>query len=191
MKKKILILGLLLIGLLFYGYSAFALVQTYERTPAGDIIQNPVEMEIYYQMDLDYFNLMGCNVGDKAWLLFLIDEEENMASSSDWIMYPTLELNWTLLPLSAGTYDGVGLYCAYSTTTMFEYNPDGIFEVFDASPPPPPFVETPTSFVTSTLAYVGQAVSGLGPFLALIIGIPLAFWVLWKVTGLIPKDKRR
>lgn len=49
------------------------------------------------------------------------------------------------------------------------------------------FIPISTNFVTSTLAYVNQGVSGLGPFLAFIIGLPLAFWVLWKVTFLVPK----
>ena len=49
------------------------------------------------------------------------------------------------------------------------------------------FVTISDSFVTSTLAYIGQAVTGLGPILYVVIGIPLAFWVVKKVISLVPK----
>lgn len=54
-------------------------------------------------------------------------------------------------------------------------------------PTPFSFVVITTDIVTSTLAYVGKAVSGLEPFLFMIIGIPFAFVVIKKVINLIPK----
>jgi hypothetical protein len=49
------------------------------------------------------------------------------------------------------------------------------------------FITITDGFVSSTLAYIGQAVSGLGPLLYVVAGIPLGFWVIKKVLGLIPK----
>jgi len=49
------------------------------------------------------------------------------------------------------------------------------------------FITISDSFVTSTLAYIGQAVTGLGPILYVAIGLPLAFWVVRKVIALVPK----
>lgn len=50
-----------------------------------------------------------------------------------------------------------------------------------------PFVEISTGVVTSTLAYVGTAVSGLGPWLYLVVGLPFGFIVIRKVIALMPK----
>lgn len=49
------------------------------------------------------------------------------------------------------------------------------------------FITITDSFVTSSLAYIGQAVSGLGPLLYLVIGVPLGFYVIRKVISLVPK----
>lgn len=63
--------------------------------------------------------------------------------------------------------------------------------ICNATPPPPPppgeYFGITTGFATGTLAYIGQAVSGLGPFLFLIIGLPFAFIVIKKVIALVPK----
>lgn len=49
------------------------------------------------------------------------------------------------------------------------------------------FITITDSFVTSSLAYIGQAVTGLGPLLYMVIGVPLGFWVIRKVIALVPK----
>lgn len=45
----------------------------------------------------------------------------------------------------------------------------------------------PADAVSSTTAYIGDIVADLGPFVWLAIGIPLAFYVIKKVIGLLPK----
>lgn len=49
------------------------------------------------------------------------------------------------------------------------------------------FITVSEDFVTSSLAYIGQAVTGLGPLLYFVIGAPVAFWVVRKVISLVPK----
>ena len=49
------------------------------------------------------------------------------------------------------------------------------------------FITISEGFVTSSLAYVGALVTGLGPLLYLAIGAPVGFWVIKKVIGLLPK----
>ncbi len=68
-----------------------------------------------------------------------------------------------------------------------------IYATYEPLPPPPTFlfVETSINFVTSTLAYIGQAVTGSGPLLYMVIGIPLGFWVLNQVIGLVPRRKTK
>jgi hypothetical protein len=39
--------------------------------------------------------------------------------------------------------------------------------------------------VTSTLAYIGQVGADVSPYLALIIGLPLAFWFIGKMVALV------
>jgi hypothetical protein len=40
-------------------------------------------------------------------------------------------------------------------------------------------------FVTSTTAYIGQVFTDLTLILVLIIGLPLAFWAIRRVIGLV------
>lgn len=54
-------------------------------------------------------------------------------------------------------------------------------------PPPPPFFGITENFVTGSLAYIGQAVTGLSPLLYVIIGVPLGFYVIRKIMGVMPK----
>lgn len=49
------------------------------------------------------------------------------------------------------------------------------------------FITISDGFVSSSLAYIGQAVTGLGPLLYLVVGIPLGFYVIRKVIALVPK----
>jgi hypothetical protein len=39
--------------------------------------------------------------------------------------------------------------------------------------------------VTSTLAYISQVGEDVSPYLALIIGLPLAFWFIGKIVALV------
>jgi hypothetical protein len=49
------------------------------------------------------------------------------------------------------------------------------------------FISITEGFVTSSLAYVGALVTGLGPMLYVVIGAPFGFWAIKKLIGLIPK----
>jgi len=45
----------------------------------------------------------------------------------------------------------------------------------------------PADAVSSTTAYIGALVSDIGVFVWLAIGIPLGFYVIKKVIGILPK----
>jgi hypothetical protein len=45
----------------------------------------------------------------------------------------------------------------------------------------------PGNAVTTSLAYIGDLVTDVGPFVWLAIGIPLGFYVIKKVIGMLPK----
>lgn len=47
--------------------------------------------------------------------------------------------------------------------------------------------DVPTPAIDGITGYIGDLISGCGPFIWLAIGIPLAFYVIHRVMGLIPK----
>jgi len=46
-------------------------------------------------------------------------------------------------------------------------------------------ISLPDSFATSLTAYIGQLFTDLTPAIILVIGLPLGFWALAKVIGLV------
>lgn len=48
-----------------------------------------------------------------------------------------------------------------------------------------PILTIDEGFVTSTLAYVGQLFTDLTLVIVLVIGLPLAFWVIRRIIGLV------
>ena len=47
------------------------------------------------------------------------------------------------------------------------------------------YVDVGTSSIASTTAYIGEFFSDVSPFIWLAIGVPLAFYVIKKVIGLV------
>jgi hypothetical protein len=45
-------------------------------------------------------------------------------------------------------------------------------------------ITIPADFIASSTAYIGSMFTDLSTLLILLIGLPLAFWVLRKVLGL-------
>lgn len=48
-----------------------------------------------------------------------------------------------------------------------------------------PIITLPVDFVSSTMAYVGQLFTDMTTAIILIIGLPLAFWVVAKVIAVV------
>lgn len=46
-------------------------------------------------------------------------------------------------------------------------------------------ITLPSDFVASTTAYVGELWTDVVPLIALVIGLPLAFWVVRRIIGLV------
>lgn len=59
--------------------------------------------------------------------------------------------------------------------------------LFNVLSEPETFIPISSGFVSSALAYINYTISGLGSLLYFVIGAPVAFWVLRKVIGLVPK----
>lgn len=46
-------------------------------------------------------------------------------------------------------------------------------------------ITLPANFITDTTAYIGETFTDLYLVVALVIGLPLAFWVIKKIIGLV------
>jgi len=53
------------------------------------------------------------------------------------------------------------------------------------------FITLPTSTASDLLAYAGDLFNDLWVLIAIAIGIPLAFYVIKQVIGLMPKGRGR
>lgn len=47
--------------------------------------------------------------------------------------------------------------------------------------------DVPTPAVEGITGYIADLISDIGPYIWLAIGIPLAFYVIYKLMGLLPK----
>lgn len=50
-------------------------------------------------------------------------------------------------------------------------------------------ITLPENFLASTTGYIGEIFVDLWPIIALLIGLPFAFWVLKKLMSLFAKAK--
>jgi hypothetical protein len=185
MKKRYLFLIPAFVILLLIAFNVFA-YDGYERTPAGENILNPVTFKIK-----DVASFWGCE-GYLSWEFVVRDYPLTDYIFSSCQNEMDIEVIFAeTLPVTS--YRGTQFWCynelgcapeSLGEVSWFEEG-EPAFSIL--APPVTPFVETGTGFVESSLAYVGQAISGLGPLLYFIIGAPISFWALKKVIGLIPK----
>ena len=191
MKKKIAITILVGLGL-FLGSNVLGIV-TYERTPAGYTISNPISFEVNEGGSWCVVESAGSAL---SWYLEFTNDDFVEFYSTDCVPI-SQDNNVFIENLPIDVYVGVDLNCCgfddcrdYSWRRSLE-DAAGfpVFEVIELPPPPPPltFIPISTNFVSSALAYVGYATTGLGPLLYLVIGAPFAFWVIRKVIALVPK----
>ena len=47
----------------------------------------------------------------------------------------------------------------------------------------------PDTFVASTTAYIGETITDLNVLVVLAIGLPLAFWGIKRIIGLMPRGR--
>lgn len=182
--KKIFIIFL---GLVFLPAFCFASI-SYTRIPADLTIQNPVSFNVSF----DDFNIdTGCNseYGHNYWGVqvyrywFEIPEwfvSEFVASSS--------LSNVFNLSLPLGDFIKVSFACSVDGIsqnidgTQFEYN--GGTPIFNVIAPAEHYI-LPGFEMSGALAYAGQLFTDTMPFIALAIGLPVAFWIIKKAIGLI------
>ena len=150
---------------------------TYSRNPPDFSIENPVSFS-YGKQDWWGFRVMGM----------------------DYVSYyspcypPATEQTWiTNLPekqymvVQAEFWAGENCSGDKGSNNLEWNNENPIFEVVMPPLPPPPLVELPTNALASTTAYIGELFSAISVFIWLVIGIPLAFFVIKKVMSILPK----
>jgi hypothetical protein len=192
MKKSILIVGILVL-LLLTAYNAFAFTGgNVDENDIADVCQDSDNF-VYGYIEYDSLMIKFIRICAEVESMSFADvwgdngtfPSENFGYSPVILKMIEVEtadettcgIDYTEPPLSAqdcqDTY-GIGDMGIYTITTPFE-----IIEIT--------FVPISTEFVTSSLAYIGQAVAGLGPYLVLLIGLPLSFVTIDWLINLISK----
>ena len=152
---------------------------TYERTPIGYTITNPVNFSISGVFDTSSlaqsWRIMIQNMlNEQIWSECIVLNSETIM-----MMLPFTEYKYVRLE----TYLSDNCTSAPYTTAHLEYNNEiPVFEVI-----PPPLVELPENALVSTTAYIGSIMSDIWVFIGLAIGVPFAFYVIKKIIGVMPK----
>ena len=185
MKKFIILIsaGLLLPAFCFGAY-------TYERTPASYTISNPVSFDVSFDNWEDTY-CHNYPLTDHWGLEYQRISGGGMVYSE---ILPDEILTYTFVEtLPLNIYDRVKIVCYegeiwngdYGRT--FEYNQGNpIFEVVEAEEEPAGGIWTiPSDFLSTTTAYIGETFGDIWTLAALVIGLPLSFWGIKKVIGLV------
>lgn len=192
MKKLYLIISLAV--LLLIGNSAFGAV-TYERSPSGTEITSPVSFSVTLD---DIFDLeFDEEIGVGYWAIVAGGEEaeywseaiaSTTLSTTFLISVPTGEAITNILSCACppefdfnACSENLGDNCSNTGISLESGEP--AFTIIYS------FIPISSDFVVSTLAYINQGIGGLGPFLYVIIGLPLAFWVIKKILDITNFDK--
>lgn len=182
MKNKILVFTILFVMFLF----PFVVLgqPAYERNPSGSEIENPVSFTL-----TDVFTTYpACN----SWQLTLTPTATTSQCAT--LTTDTWEVS---LPLGEYTYLNGKCFsdagCSSLEETWDVEGSDDPSVIFEVVAPPPPYegniVTITTSSVASTTAYIGDLINSVGPFLWLIIGLPLGFWIINETIKFITPKK--
>ena len=171
MKKFIILIsaGLLLPAFCFGAMPEGA---TYQRTPSGSSITNPITFEV-----------SGLITGypSRSWLLkdYYGAVITQCFNTDEGIAVENLEL---------GSYSI--WYAIYSDAICEQPYEEGFtddsFEVVEAEEEPAGGIWTiPSDFLSTTTGYIGEFFGDIWTLIALVIGLPLSFWGIKKVIGLV------
>jgi hypothetical protein len=81
-----------------------------------------------------------------------------------------------------GTASGIG---GYAGTTLSGFN---VVSGYSPTPTPTGILNVPSGFISTFLGFISDMASGIWGLVALLIGLPLAFWVIKKVIVVV-RDK--
>jgi len=189
-------LSVLLFGLFFVLVRPAAAAVVYERTPGGTEITSPVAFAVSVD-DFDADIGPECNAGidDNFWGVGVAEEDNLNRYASDFVASSSLSGNFSIaLPVGYDAWD-VFIQCSADGVSLdtqgAQLEGGGVGSVFI-------IVETsgvivlPTSFAPELTANVSAQLAndGIVLLLAIAIGIPLVFYVLNELIGLIPKGRR-
>lgn len=189
--KKISLIFLALF--LMWPFSVLGAV-SYERTPSGSTIQNPVSFSVSMDTTEDF--LAKCPIEGAYYNYWGISVEyiSTYAQKSPLVASTTLSNVFVETLLIGDGIIGVEGFCTHKldygeefasfSDPVFEWEGgEIIFEVLEATPRKS-FLTIGQNFISSTTGFINDFAGGLNRFIALLIGIPLTFWVLNKVITL-------
>jgi len=191
--KKIFIFSLAFLLVPFFVSGAV----TYERTPSGYTIENPVSFDVA----VDSFSDLVCPEGyQNYWEIYLwTGAEEGQAFERAYGCNASSTLSqYEEDTLPVGDYTSVDIncydtledceadpYCSTSCSSGINLEgvsyPEILFEVVEGETSGE-IVTINSGFISGFLDYIGQLFSDLKYLIILIIGLPLAFWVVKRVV---------
>jgi len=96
--------------------------------------------------------------------------------------------NWPEAVKFHGEY--LGTYAVLECAGSYDFRDEKDFEVISPPPSgPTPIFTLPAGAVATTTNVIGDLVNAIFPFIALFIGVPLAFYVITRIIKIVPKDK--
>jgi len=177
MKNKILVSTILLMLFLF-PFSVLGQA-TYERTPSGITIQNPITFDV---------GNVDTGGGMLSWKMWAYERETGYLTFGVCVDMPqTAEIFVENLPYGDYTIISYRRYASSScegvmiSEPYLEYDWTGydLTQFFVVPPPITAGFEDYT--MASTTAYIGDLWNSAGVYIYLFIGIPLGFWIIKRV----------
>jgi hypothetical protein len=167
----------------------------YTRNPLGSPISSPVSFSVNFD---DYVIDLECDSGQNAWGLEITDRDYENKTYSSYVSSSTLSHTF-IVPLPAADYWEIQISCAddlAGSNSVTGINLETGSPTFIISSPAAVSTEMftiPTSTATDITANVTSALGDPGflTVVALAAGIPLVFYVVKQLIGLLPKSRGR
>lgn len=194
-KSKIFVFSLLAFFLCNPAFAAY----TYERSPAGVNVSNPITINYSF----DAFSDTGCEPAAVGWTFALkvLNEE-----SADYFVLPYREITdlsgSAVISFPVGDYGGIITYCDwlgddFEGGTVFEGNL-GVWDTLVMSVSSSMFsglvimgTSTIADAAADLTASVQSTTSNTFPIIVLVLGLIIAFYALEGMFALMPEDKKK
>lgn len=159
----------------------------YLRSPTGDFITTPVNFYVTFDNATSVVAYCGVGADIEWWGIVVIPKVYDTAEDYFYseTMYSTTTLTGIFsMELPFEKYQSVASYCKkvgeehkYYGSDLLEHSSDYIFEVGYY------WLPLQNSVISNTLAYAGYLFTDLKEIIILVIGLPIGFWFVGKVIG--------
>jgi len=209
-KKFFPILTIILAGLFCLPAFCFAAI-TYSRTPAGLTPENPIIINFSFDdWETDLQPLIGCpNVGEEDinlcqfWIavcdntgIHCNNQSGSVATYTPFYSTSTKNISYSF-DLPAGDYTAMGINSGYDNVPdggdYLEGDEEGIIFTISAETPAGPgqILNIDPSGPANILAFSGRLFTDTQQLIFLAIGLPVGFWIIYKLIGMFQADWKK